>query len=85
MLSQYLPLFFRAVDIFADLCDDNHHEGQIKREYIYDSESCFELLKLMQCKKYPKIIPVFILVFNKKSRTYHMLYSENLQKSIYSV
>ena len=30
MLSQYLPLFFRAVDIFADLCDDNHHEGQIK-------------------------------------------------------
>lgn len=30
MLSQYLPLFFRAVDIFADLCDDNHHEGQIE-------------------------------------------------------
>ncbi len=30
MLSQYPPLFFRAVDIFADLCDDNHHEGQIK-------------------------------------------------------
>lgn len=29
-LSQNLPLFFRAVDIFADLCDDNHHEGQIK-------------------------------------------------------
>ena len=23
-------LFFRAVDIFADLCDDNHHEGQIE-------------------------------------------------------
>ena len=29
--KSYPPLFFRAVDIFADLCDDNHHEGQIKR------------------------------------------------------
>ena len=46
MLSQYLPLFFRAVDIFADLCDDNHREGQIKHSLykknnwmynIYDS------------------------------------------------
>lgn len=35
MLSQYLPLFFRAVDIFADLCDDNHHEGQIKMVCIF--------------------------------------------------
>ena len=24
-----LHYFFRAVDIFADLCDDNHHERQI--------------------------------------------------------
>lgn len=30
MLAKHLPLFFRAVDIFADLCDDNHHEWQIK-------------------------------------------------------
>lgn len=29
------PLFFRVVDIFADLCDDNHHEGQIEREIVY--------------------------------------------------
>lgn len=43
MLSQYLPLFFRAVDIFADLCDDNHHEGQI--------EKCWETKKAMLYQK----------------------------------
>lgn len=54
MLSQYPPLFFRAVDIFADLCDDNHHEGQIKHSLykknnwmynIYDSRMRGESMK----------------------------------------
>ena len=35
MLSQYPPLFFRAVDIFDDLCDDNHHEGQIEMSLLW--------------------------------------------------
>ena len=33
--KSYPPLFFRAVDIFADLCDDNHHEWQMKKVCIF--------------------------------------------------